>query len=185
MLALQEGREKELETHASGEFSKFANHGMAARVTARGRESDPRRGWKSITELGRMRGAERKRDGRKARERGSIRRPRLRRSLSAGAVAGPSCPVPRSACSPLSVFDPIVSHTNSARCIAVTVVVINVTSVAAAKSSPSGVLSCPASASLPLSVLLSFFLSLSFFPFLGLLFVESTIERIARRPRPR
>lgn len=105
-------------------------HGRASE-RARGRESDPRRGWKSIAERkreiyrergegrGRARRAERERDGRRERGRGSTRRPRLRRSLSAGAVAGPSCPVPRSLCSPFSVSDPVVSHTNSARCIAV------------------------------------------------------------------
>lgn len=46
-----------------------------ARVTTRGRESDPQRGWKSITELDRERGketdrvrrAERERDGRRGR----------------------------------------------------------------------------------------------------------------------
>lgn len=47
-------RERELNTHAPGGFSKFADHGIAARekerVTTRGRENDPRRGWKSITE---------------------------------------------------------------------------------------------------------------------------------------
>lgn len=60
VLTLQEGRERdkererELNTHTPGGFSKFADHGMAARekerVTTRGRENDPRRGWKSITE---------------------------------------------------------------------------------------------------------------------------------------
>lgn len=59
------------------------------------------------------------------RGRGRTRRPRLRRSLSAGAVAGPSCPVPRgSPCSPLSVSDPVDSHTDSARYLIVVVLAV-------------------------------------------------------------
>lgn len=72
------------------------------RREGRGGEGCSRRGWKSVTERreARERRLEQERDRTRERGRGSTRRPRLRRSLSVGAVAGPSCP----ACAQVSVL---------------------------------------------------------------------------------
>lgn len=121
------------------------------------------------------------RDRTRERGRGSTRRPRLRRSLSVGAVAGPSCP----ACAQVSVL-------SSPRFLILSTVIrtlhdissslssspssSNVSSLPITKSFLSVVstVSCRASLSLFPSLFLSLLsLSLSFFPFLGLLFSSS------------
>jgi len=127
--------------------------------------------------------------------RGSTRRPRLRRSFSAGAVAGPSCPAARSLCFSLSASDPVDSRTDfrrvsSSSSSSLSVIIILVVVIVAtfrerefpvdpgAPARPAVDVADP-SLSLSLSLFLSLFLfpCLSSFPFAVL--VESTIERTA------
>lgn len=193
MLPLQEERELDtcqegspnLPTMAAREKERASNGARKGERFAAGVEEYYRK-------RERAKRAERERDGRRERGRGSTRRPRLRRSLSAGAVAGPSCPVPRSPCSPLSVSDPVVSsyelctvhrrHRRHRRCHH-----RYICSNRKVLTLWCSIVSCQHRTSLSLSFSFypSLFLFLFLFPFLGLLFVESTIERIARRPRPR
>ena len=189
-------RERELGTHAPRGFSKFADHGMAARgksarVTARGRESDPQRGWKNITELERKREKERererKREGKRERDgqsgSGTAGESEEEGGRGCGVASVPAqwpghrvlCPGLRALLSSSLILSSVI---RTVRCVAVVIIVVIIaTFVLTAKSLPCGVLSCPAniahpsffrflSLSLSLSIILSFslsFLSLSLF----------------------